>query len=50
MKVILEKLINVIYVINYYHITGKYRRFTHHICKAECKLTQKRPVIFHNIK
>ena len=56
MKGILDKIKNVIYIINYIlkriqcHITGEYRGSVHKICNTDCSLTQKIPVIFHNLK
>ena len=32
------------------HVTGKYRGAAHFSCNANCKLSKKVPVIFHNLR
>ena len=32
------------------HVTGKFRGAAHRNCKANLQLTQKAPVIFHNLR
>ena len=32
------------------HVTGKYRSAAHFSCNANCKLSKKVPVIFHNLR
>ena len=32
------------------HVTGKYRGAAHLSCNANCKLSKKVPVIFHNLR
>ena len=34
---------------DHYHITGKYRRFTHEDCNNNLKLNHKIPILFHNL-
>ena len=59
MKMILTQLINATFVIKRYtnndirvrdHITGKYRRSSHQDCDLNQKLTDKVPLIFHNLR
>jgi len=61
MKMNLTQLINATFVIERYtnkdirvrdhcHITGKYRGSSHQGCDLILKLTDKVPVIFHNLK
>ena len=61
MNEISKTLINVIFVIKKYsekdarvrdhcHITRKYRGSAHQDCNINYKLTDKIPVIFHNLK
>ena len=35
---------------DHYHITGKYRGSSHWNCNINLKISQKVPVIFHNLK
>ena len=35
---------------DHYHITGKYRGAAHFSCIANLKLSEKVPVIFHNLR
>ena len=35
---------------DHFHITGKYRDSTHWTCNINLKVTQKIPVIFHNLR
>ena len=39
-----------IHVRDYCHITGKYRRLAHQDCNINYRLTDKIPVIFHNLR
>ena len=32
------------------HVTGKYRASAHNVCNRSCRLTNKIPVIFHNLR
>ena len=32
------------------HVTGKYRGSAHNVCNRSCRLTNKIPVIFHNLR
>ena len=60
MNEILRMLIHVIFVIkntqkdicvrDHCHITGNYRRSAHQDCDINYQLTDKIPVIFHNLK
>ena len=60
MNEILRMLIHVIFVIkitqkdicvrDHCHITGNYRRSAHQDCDINYRLTDKIPVIFHNLK
>ena len=36
--------------VDHCHITGKYRVSSHQVCNINCRLTDKIPVIFHNLK
>ena len=35
---------------DHFHITGKYRDSAHWTCNINLKVTQKIPVIFHNLR
>ena len=35
---------------DHYHVTGKFRGAAHFSCNANCKLSKKVPVIFHNLR
>ena len=35
---------------DHYHITGKWRDSSHHICSATYILKRKIPVVFHNLR
>ena len=61
MKINLEKLMNATFVMKKYinkdiivkdhcHITGKHRGSAHQDCNLNYRLTDKLPVIYHNLR